>query len=284
MSDPMVSTAWLAERLGRDNIRVLDASWFLPDMKRDARAEHVAQRVPGAVFFDIDAVSDPETTLPHMLPSAAAFETSVGALGIGNGDTVVVYDALGIWSAPRVWWMFRVFGHRSVFVLDGGLPLWLTEGRPIESGPLAQPASRPFRAAFDPSLVRDLNDMWTFLESGDVQIVDARSAARFAGTAPEPRPGLRSGHIPGARSLPFGDLIDPVTKRMLPSTAILQRFRSAGVEPDRPVVASCGSGVTACVLALALERAGHPGTPIYDGSWAEWGGIEALPIEIGPAR
>ncbi len=284
MADPLVSTAWLAANLDRPDVRVLDATWFLPDMKRDGRAEHAERRIPGAVFFDIDAISDQDTTLPHMLPSPQEFAAAVGALGVGNGDAVVVYDAQGIWSAPRVWWMFRVFGHRDVAVLDGGLPRWLAEGRPVESGPPPTPEPRPFRAAYDPSLVRGLADMRAALETGAAQVVDARSAPRFAGTAPEPRPGLRSGHMPGARNVPFGELIDPETKTMLPPDAILARFRTAGVDPDRPLVTSCGSGVTACVLALALERAGRPGVPVYDGSWAEWGAADGPPIETGPAR
>lgn len=283
--DPLVSTSWLAENLARDDVRVLDATWFLPDLKRDGRAEHAERRIPGAAFFDIDAVSDWASSLPHMLPSPAAFAAAVGALGVGSGDTVVVYDAQGIWSAPRVWWMFRVFGHRDVFVLDGGLPRWMAEGRPVLSGTPEAPGPRPFRATFVSSLVRDMAAVRAAVGvSGGPQIVDARAAARFQGTAPEPRPGLRSGHIPGARSLPFGDLVDTETRTMLAPAAILDRFRASGVDPTRPIVTSCGSGVTACVLSLALERAGIADVPVYDGSWAEWGAADGPAIETGPAR
>lgn len=283
VSDPLVSTEWLAAHLADPSVRVVDASWHMPGVDRNARAEHASRRIPGAVFFDIDGISAPDTGLPHMLPSPEVFGQAVSMLGIGSADTVVVYDSNGIVSAPRVWWTFRVFGHANVLVLDGGLPRWLAEGRPVEDTPSLCPEPRPFRARFDPSLVRDVGDMLAGLETWSAQIVDARPAGRFEGTVPEPRPGLRGGHMPGARNVPFSDLIDPETKRMLPADALAARFRAAGIDLERPLVASCGSGITACVLALALHRIGRSDVPVYDGSWSEWGARTDLPVETGPA-
>jgi len=283
--DPVVSTAWLAERLSDPSVRILDASMHLAiagTPKRDAKAEFVEAHIPGAVFFDIDAVADRSSALPHMLPSPDAFSAAVGALGIGSADTVVVYDSLGLYSAARVWWTFRVFGHGQVFVLDGGLPAWRAEGRPVETGPAPTPEPRPFRAAYDPSLVRDLNDVRANIDVGAEQLLDARSAGRFAGTAPEPRPGLRGGHVPGSLNLPFTDIVGP-DGRLLPASMLADRFRSAGVDLDRPVVTTCGSGVTASVLALGLFRLGRADVPVYDGSWSEWGGRDDVPVATGPA-
>lgn len=281
--DPVVSTEWLAARLADPTVRVVDASWHMPDAKRDPAAEFEAVHIPGAVFFDIDRIADQATSLPHMLPSPRDFEEIVGALGIGSADTVVVYDALGLFTAPRAWWMFRAFGHRDVFVLDGGLPRWQAEGRPTVSGPAETPEPRPFRASFDPDLVRSLSDVRTLLETRAEQLVDARPAGRFEGTAPEPRAGLRGGHIPGARSIPFAGLVDPATKTLHPADELRERFAAAGVDLDRPITVSCGSGVTACVLALALDRLGRSDIPVYDGSWTEWGGRDDTPVETGPA-
>ncbi|MGH6952633.1 MAG: 3-mercaptopyruvate sulfurtransferase [Alphaproteobacteria bacterium] len=274
----LVSTEWLARELGADDLRVLDASWHLPAMKRDAKAEFALRHVPGAVFFDIDEIADRSNPLPHMLPSADQFSAQVGALGVGDGDRVVAYDATGLMSAARAWWMFRVFGHERVAVLDGGLPKWLSEGRAVEAGaPRAAP--RRFTARFRPELVRSLGEVRENLSTKRDQLVDARSRGRFAATDPEPRPGLRGGHIPGSRSLPYTELTDATAGTVLPRDRLSAMFGAAGIDRGKPVVASCGSGVTACVLALGLHLIGHERAAIYDGSWTEWGGRADTPIE-----
>jgi thiosulfate/3-mercaptopyruvate sulfurtransferase len=265
-----VSTDWLAAHLAEPGMRVVDGTYFLPHLKRDADAEFRARHILGAVRFDIDDIKDPANELPHMLPDAATFAAKVGALGLGSDSAIVAYDGLGLMSAARVWWMFRVFGHDNVAVLDGGLPKWLKEGRPVETGPAA-PAPARFTARFRPALVRDLAAVATDLESRREQVIDARSRGRFAGTEPEIRPGLRSGHMPGAANLPFTELLGS-DATLLPRDRIEAGFRAAGIDPDRPIVASCGSGVTACVLALGLFLTGRPDAAVYDGSWTEWGG------------
>src|SRR5260221_8221534 len=274
----LVSTASLAEMIGRPNLAIVDATYFLPIQGRNARAEYEQRHIPGAVFFDIDAIADKANPLPHMLPDAAAFATAVGALGIGNDSRVVVYDAHGMMSAARAWWSFRVFGHDAVAVLDGGLPKWLAEGRPVESG-VARPAHRSFTARFDPSQVRDKAAIRANIRERREQVVDARAAGRFSGREPEVWPGRRPGHIPGSLNLPLTDLLDPQTKTFLPAEAIAERFRAAGADLARPVVASCGSGVTAAVLAFALHLIGHRQVALYDGSWAEWGLPGDTPVE-----
>ena len=275
--DALVTTDWLAKHLDAPDVRVVDGSWHMPQLARDARAEFAAAHVPGAVFFDIDAIADHGTSLPHMLPDPATFAAAVGALGIGSEDRVVVYDVRGVVSAARVWWTFRVFGHDAVAVLDGGLRKWRAEGRPLEAG-TPTPRPRTFQARFRPELVRDLPAMRANLATRATQVVDARSAGRFTGTEPEPRAGLRGGHIPGSLSLPYEGLYrDDGTLK--PPDELRHSFAAAGVDLSRPLVTTCGSGVTASVLALALYRLGRPDVAVYDGSWSEWGARADTPIE-----
>lgn len=268
-SDFFVSTETLAARLGTPGLRIVDASWYLPAMNRDAAAEYAAARIPGAVRFDVDEVADKSTSLPHMLPSTAAFAAAVGAMGISERDEIVVYDGAGLFSAPRVWWTFRLFGAANVRILDGGLPKWRAEGLPLETGAPQAPAEAAFAATFDGARVASLHDVVGILAEGTAAVVDARPAERFRGEAPEPRPGVRAGHMPGARSVPFSAV---VTDGRLADDATL-RAAFADIDLTRPVVTSCGSGVTASVLWLALEALGMPRTKLalYDGSWSEWG-------------
>lgn len=283
-SDPtlLVSTDWLAEHLDAPDLRVVDASWHMPDSGRDPKAEYAEAHIPGAVFFDIDDIADTSSPLPHMLPSTERFVSRVRRMGIGDGHRVVVYDSLGLFSAPRVWWMFRVFGHADVAVLDGGLPKWKAEGRPLEDMPPA-PRDRHFTARKDLSLVRDVTEVAAAVKLGAEQVVDARSPGRFAGVEPEPRPGLRAGHIPGARNVPYRDLVEADGTMKSPE-ALRALFAAAGVDLSKPIVNSCGSGVTACALALAQMLAGARKVAVYDGSWSEWGAYADLPIAQGPAE
>jgi thiosulfate/3-mercaptopyruvate sulfurtransferase len=274
----LVSTDWLATRLKQQDVVAVDASYFLPTQNRDALAEYRAAHIPGAVFFDIEAVSDHSTDLPHMLPGAAQFGAAVGALGIGNNDTAVIYDSTGLFSAARVWWTFRIFGAKNVCILDGGLPKWKAEGRPIETGDVTR-TPKTFHAEMNVRAVATLDDMRMVMFDHSAQIVDARSAERFRGTAPEPRPGLRSGHMPGAFNVPYDRVIEQ--GRLVPPERIKAAFTAAGVDLDQPVITSCGSGVTAAILTLALDAIGKEPKGLYDGSWSEWGGRPDLPVERG---
>jgi thiosulfate/3-mercaptopyruvate sulfurtransferase len=264
----IVSTEWLAKRLGEPDLRVLDGTWHMPQLKRDAQAEFVAAHIPSAVFFDIDRIADRATPLPHMLPSADEFAEAVGTLGIGSDDRIVVYDVRGVVSAARVWWTFRAFGHERVAVLDGGLRAWIAEGRPTAAGE-ASPTRRQFRARLRPELVRDFDFMRRNVGSRVDQVVDARSRGRFEGTEPEPRAGLRGGHIPGSVNVPYETLYRP-DGTLLPLEALRAAFDQGGVDLGKPITTTCGSGITASVLALALHLIGRPDVAVYDGSWTEW--------------
>ena len=276
--EAIVGTDWLDAHLHDADVRIVDATFLLPPTPRDARAEYAAAHIPGAVFFDIEGISDHSTALPHMLPSAEAFAVAVGALGIGNAHHVVLYDNATMAGAARVWWTFRAFGHARVSVLDGGLPKWRREGRALTAIPTAVSAL-PFRATLQPARVRSRADILANLAAPSAWVVDARSAGRFAGRDPEPRPGLRGGHIPGALNVPFGSLLDSATQTYLPREQLRAVFAAAGLPEDAPVITSCGSGVTASVLALALHHIGRGDVAVYDGSWAEWGADAALPLE-----
>lgn len=280
---PLVTTDWVADRLGAADVVIADASYHLPNTGRDGRSEYAAAHLPGAVFFDVDGIKDASDPLPHMVPSESVFAAAMAELGIGSGDHVVVYDSHGLMSAARAWWLLRLFGHERVSVLDGGLPQWRAESRALETGVAMRPRSR-FDATLRPTLLRRRAQMVANLAARAEQVVDARSAGRFEGTAPEPRAGLRGGHIPGSRSLPYDRLIDPATKRVLPPARIAELFRAAGLDLAKPIVCSCGSGVTAGVLAFGLYLAGHATASIYDGSWSEWGLPGDTPVETGPAR
>jgi thiosulfate/3-mercaptopyruvate sulfurtransferase len=280
VSDILVSAEWLKERLGEPRVKVVDGSWYLPAQNRDAKAEYRAGHIPGAVFFDIDAIADPATDLPHMLPDEAAFAAAVGALGLSDTDTIVVYDGIGLFSAPRVWWTLETFGARDVRLLDGGLRAWDEAGYPKESTPVT-PEPAHFAASLSRAKVHDFDEVRAALENGGT-VVDARSAPRFRGEEPEPRVGLPSGHMPGAKNLHYAALADP-TGRLVAPEKIRELFERAGVDLSTPVITTCGSGITAAILLLALAEIGKDDVAVYDGSWTEWGSRPGAPVATGPA-
>ena len=279
MSDPLVSTAWLTERLGRDDVQIVDGSWFMPAEGRSGHAEYLDAHIPGAVFFDVDAIADLTVDLPHMLPTPEAFAEAAGKLGLRRDATIVAYDSFGVRASARVWWTLKVMGFDEVFVLDGGLKAWRAEGRPVESGEVALPAST-VTPMFRPKLVRSLNDVAAIIDAGSAQIVDARSGPRFRAEVPEPRAGLRGGHMPGACNVPFDTLLE-AGGQMKPAAEIAAIFEDAEVDLAQPIVTSCGSGLTASVLALGLARLGRDDVAVYDGSWTEWGGRPDTAIVTG---
>ena len=275
----LVSTEWLAARLDDPNVVALDASYYLANHKRDADAEFLTGHIPGAQRFDIDAISDKSNSLPHMLPSPEQFAQQVGALGVGDGMTIVLYDGIGLYGAARVWWTFRAFGSDNVRVLDGGMPKWKAENRPLETGRAKPRTAKTFTAKFNRNMVASIDDVQKVLLDKTAQVVDARAADRFRGEAPEPRAGLRGGHMPGAFNVPFGDVLKD--GRLKPHDEIAAAFTKAGVDLDQPAVTSCGSGVTASILTFAIDALGKPPGRVYDGSWSEWGGRQDTPVVKG---
>lgn len=275
----LVSTDWLADHLKDLDLRVLDASWYMPGSERDAKAEYAAAHIPGARFFDIDEVSDHRSTLPHMAPPPEKFISRMRAMGVGDGHQVVVYDGTGIFSAARVWWTFRLMGKVDIAVLDGGLPKWQAEGREIEDMP-GLPRDRHITVSRQNHLIKDVTLVAHASKLGLAEVIDARSAARFRGEAAEPRPGLRSGHIPGSKNVPYASVLND-NGTMKDAVALRAVFEEAGVDLQKPAITTCGSGITAAVLSLALQRVGHRDHALYDGSWAEWGMYDDLPVAKG---
>lgn len=282
-NDPrtLVSTEWLETHLNDPDLRILDASWFLPTEDRDPRTEFGVEHIPGARFFDIDEIADLRSDLPHMVPPIEKFMSRVRAMGVGDGHQIVVYDRSGIFSAPRVWWLFKLMGHDAVAVLDGGLPKWKSEGRPVTSDP-AVIRDRHMFVTFRGDMVKDVTQVSHASKLQDYSIIDARAAARFRGDAPEPREGMRAGHIPNARNVPYASLLN-ADQTMKSPDALRTIFEAAGVDLSKPAITSCGSGITAAILILAMERFGKTDHSLYDGSWTEWGAFPTVPIATGDA-
>lgn len=274
----VVSADWVEKQLGAPEFRIVDAAWYLPAQSRNGAAEYAAGHIPGAVFFDQDVIADHASGLPHTVPAPDVFAAEVGKLGISDTDTIVVYDGPGIFTAPRVWWLFRTMGAKSVFVMEGGLDGWKKEGRPLQTD-LPEPAPAVFRTAFNPYAITSFEEMRGIVSTGARQIADARGAGRFTGEEAEPRAGMRSGHMPGARSMPVGTF--SVDGRFKDLASLRRHFAESGIDLSKPVVTSCGSGITAAVITLALHSLGHEDNTLYDGSWAEWGGREDTPVVTG---
>ena len=279
LPQPLVTTDWVAERLADPTIKLLDGTCFLPTDGRNAGAEFEVEHLPGAVFFDVDQICEPDTGLPHTWPSAERFAAAVGQLGISNQDTVICYEAGRFMGASRVWWMFKAFGHQQVAVMDGGLSQWKAQGRPVQSGPV-NPTPAQYQATEQPGMVCDWREVLQALESGQAQVLDARAAGRFQGIAPEPRPGVRGGHMPGALNLPFDGLLGEHGTYKSPAE-LAQAFQAAGLQTDKPVITTCGSGVSAATLLLGLHLIGHRNGILYDGSWSEWGSRDDTPVVTG---
>lgn len=279
-NDALVDTAWVVAHLDDPKVRIVDGTWHLPPTGRNGKDEYGEAHIPGAVYFDIDAISDPDSSLPHMIPSAEAFAAAVGAMGIANDHRVIVYDSDGLFSAPRVWWMFRAFGHDNVAVMTGGFTAWKNDGRPV-SAELPSPASATFTARFNPNMVRSKAQISANIDSGGELVLDARAASRFAGKDPEFRPGVVPGHIPGSGNLPYAEIVDAETGAFVSSTDLRNAFDAQGATGVQPVVTTCGSGITACILGLGMHLIGRDNWAIYDGSWTEWGGSDDTTIETG---
>ena len=277
----VVSFEWLAQSLGQPDLKIVDASWYLPAQNRDGAAEYAASRIPGAVFFNQDEVVDPASDLPHTIAGEADFARSAGALGLAETDTIVVYDGPGMFTAPRVWWLLRLFGAANTYVLEGGFDAWKAQGLPLETGTPATPSPARFNAAVNSGAITSFEQMRSIVESRASQIADARGPGRFTGVEPEPRPGMRSGHMPGARNIPFASLSEG--GKLKPLGELRSVLENAGLDLEKPVVTTCGSGVTAAVISLALQSIGHRDNTLYDGSWSEWGGRDDTPIDTGEA-
>ncbi|MDF2367484.1 3-mercaptopyruvate sulfurtransferase [Sneathiella sp.] len=279
-SSSLVSTEWLAKHADAPDVRIVDASWHMPATNRDPRAEYDAEHIPGAIFFDIDEISDTDNPLPHMVPSPEKFSSRMRKLGLGDGNRIVVYDTLGMVSAARAWWLLRLFGHQDVAILDGGLPKWKAEGRPVDDMPV-KPAERHFTSRINSFMLREKEQVARNIGQSREQVLDARSAGRFDGTEPEPREGLRSGHIPGSKNLPYTQLLHDEDRTFRPAAELSASFEGAGIDLKKPVITSCGSGITACVLAFGLHLLGHHRVAVFDGSWTEWALDEELPVDTG---